>query len=64
MGARARRKHGREVLLGHIFRAHPFSTSFVMIFKISTLAHGKYGSVLKANLARRSARSAASAESK
>jgi hypothetical protein len=46
------RQHGHEVLLGHVFSPKPFATSFVMIFKISTLRHGTYGTVFSANLAK------------
>jgi hypothetical protein len=46
------REHGHEVLLGHIFSAKPFVTSFVMTFRISALRHGTYGSVFSTNLAK------------
>lgn len=46
------REHGHPVLLGHIYSRHPFGTSFVIVFGISTLRHGTYGTVLTANLAK------------
>lgn len=46
------REHGHEVLFGHIFSAKPFATSFVMIFKISALRHGTYGTVFSTDLAK------------
>jgi hypothetical protein len=45
------RQHGKQVLFGHIYAAKPFITSFVIIFQISTLRHGTYGTLLSANLA-------------
>lgn len=45
-------EHGHEVLLGHIYSSNPFTTSFVMVFKVSSLAHGTYGTALEANLAK------------
>jgi DNA-binding beta-propeller fold protein YncE len=44
------REHGRPVLLGHIFSPHPFATSFVITFAISSTRHGQYGTTLSANL--------------
>jgi hypothetical protein len=44
------RVHGRPVLLGHIYSAHPFATSFVIPFSIKTIAHGQYGTQLTAVL--------------
>ena len=44
-------EHGHEVLLGHIFSATPFATSFVIVFQIAA-KHGQYGTVLTANIAK------------
>jgi len=44
------REHGRQVLFGHIYSPHPFATSFVMTFQISSRRHGAYGTTLTANL--------------
>lgn len=41
---------GHQVLLGHIYTAQPFTNSFVIVFKIKSLAHGPYGTALIANL--------------
>jgi hypothetical protein len=43
-------KGGRPVLYGHIYSAHPFATSFVIVFKVSQLKKGTYGIVLDAPL--------------
>ena len=43
---------GKTVLLGHIFSARPFTTSFVMVFKISRKQGGTYGTVLDSTLPR------------
>ena len=43
-------KGGRPVLYGHIYSAHPFATSFVIVFKVSRLKKGTYGIVLDAPL--------------
>jgi hypothetical protein len=40
----------RHVLLGHIFSPRPFSTSFVITFKIAAKRKGTYGTVLVADL--------------
>ena len=45
-------EHGKQVLFGHIFSPHPFSTSFVITFQISNSPHGAYGTTLTANLAK------------
>jgi hypothetical protein len=45
------RSHGRPVLLGHIYSAHPFTTSFVITFTIEQRSHGQYGTTLTADLA-------------
>lgn len=37
---------GKPVLLGQIYSAHPFATSFVIVFKVKQLAHGPYGTAL------------------
>jgi hypothetical protein len=42
--------HGKPVLLGHIYSAHPFATSFVIVFDMKKLGHGTYGSALSATL--------------
>jgi hypothetical protein len=44
------RKGGKPVLLGHIYSSQPFSTSFVITFKIANRPHGTYGTVLSASL--------------
>jgi hypothetical protein len=41
---------GKPVLYGHIYSAHPFANSFVIIFKVSQLRKGAYGIVLDAPL--------------
>jgi hypothetical protein len=46
------REHGHPVLLGHIFSPHPFATSFVIPFQITTKPHGNYGTTLSANVAK------------
>jgi hypothetical protein len=43
-------KGGKPVLYGHIYSAHPFATSFVIVFKVSRLKKGTYGIVLDAPL--------------
>jgi hypothetical protein len=43
-------KGGKPVLYGHIYSAHPFATSFVIVFKVSQLKKGTYGVVLDAPL--------------
>jgi hypothetical protein len=43
-------EHGRPLLLGHIYSAHPFATSFVIAFKVATKAKGTYGTTLVADL--------------
>ena len=45
-------KHGKPVLFGQIYSAHPFSSSFVIVFKVSKGKHGKYGTTLNATLPR------------
>lgn len=45
-------KHGKPVLYGQIYAARPFATSFVIVFSISKLAHGTYGTTLSADLPR------------
>lgn len=46
------RERGRPVLLGHIYTPRPLATSFVIVFRIGAKAHGRYGTVLTADLAR------------
>jgi hypothetical protein len=41
---------GKPVLYGHIYAAHPFATSFVIVFKVSRQKKGTYGIVLDAPL--------------
>jgi hypothetical protein len=43
-------EHGHQVLLGHIYSPHPFATSFVMIFQITSHRHGTYGTIFSTNL--------------
>lgn len=43
---------GKPVLLGHVYSARPFTTSFLIVFKISEQAHGTYGTTLNAILPR------------
>jgi hypothetical protein len=43
-------KGGKPVLYGHIYSAHPFATSFVIVFKVSQQRKGTYGIVLDAPL--------------
>jgi hypothetical protein len=43
---------GKPVLYGHIYAAHPFATSFVMVFKVSKEKKGSYGIVLDTSLPR------------
>lgn len=43
---------GRPALLGQIYSARPFSTSFVIPFAIETKGRGRYGTVLRASLPR------------
>ena len=44
------RRHGKPVLLGHIYASRPFATSFVITFKIAQRARGTFGTVLTASL--------------
>ena len=41
-------KGGKPVLYGHIYAAHPFATSFVIVFKVSRLKKGTFGIALDA----------------
>jgi hypothetical protein len=41
---------GKPVLYGHIYSAHPFATSFVIVFEVRQLRKGTYGIVLDAPL--------------
>jgi hypothetical protein len=41
---------GKPVLLGQIYSAHPFATSFVIPFAVKTLNKGAYGTSLQATL--------------
>jgi hypothetical protein len=42
--------HGKPVLLGHIYSAHPFSTSFIIPFTLSEASHGTFGTTLSAKV--------------
>lgn len=44
------RRNGRPVLLGQIYSPRPFATSFVIVFSVSRLAGGNYGTALTASL--------------
>jgi hypothetical protein len=41
---------GRSVLLGQIFSARPFASSFVIVFRLARRQHGTYGTILTAAL--------------
>jgi hypothetical protein len=43
-------RHGKHVLLGHIYSPHPFATSFVISFAVDELGPGEYGTALSATL--------------
>jgi hypothetical protein len=43
---------GKPVLLGHVYSARPFTTSFLIVFKISEQNHGTFGTTLNAILPR------------
>ena len=43
-------RKGKPVLLGQIYSAHPFPTSFVIPFTLKELGKGTYGTVLEATL--------------
>lgn len=43
-------KGGKPVLFGQIYSARPFSSSFVIIFKVSREKKGEYGTILSATL--------------
>ncbi len=44
------RVHGKQALLGHIYAAKPFATSFVIAFEVNRRSHGRFGTVLSASL--------------
>jgi hypothetical protein len=44
------KRHGKPVLFGQIYSARPFATSFVIIFAVSQLSDGTYGTALTATL--------------
>jgi hypothetical protein len=46
------RSKGKPALLGHVYSARPFTTSFLIIFQISEQRHGTYGTTLDATLPR------------
>jgi len=41
---------GKPVLFAQIYSAHPFATSFVIVFTVKDLHHGAYGTALEATL--------------
>jgi hypothetical protein len=41
---------GKPVLFGQIYSAHPFATSFVIVFTVAKIAKGTYGTSLTATL--------------
>lgn len=41
---------GKPALFGQIYAAHPFATSFVIVFKIAKIAKGSFGTSLSATL--------------
>jgi hypothetical protein len=43
-------RHGKPVLLGQIYAAHPFASSSVITFNLSSAKQGTYGTVLSATL--------------
>lgn len=43
---------GKPVLLGHVYSARPFTTSFMLVFKITEQDHGTYGTTLNTVLPR------------
>lgn len=44
------REGSRRVLLGHIYTAQPFTNSFVIVFKVTAIHRGDYGTALVASL--------------
>jgi hypothetical protein len=46
------REGPKHVLLGHIYIARPFASSFVITFTIGTHRHGQFGTTLTASLAK------------
>jgi hypothetical protein len=46
------REHGKQVLLGHIYLAQPFASSFIITFDLSSHRHGRFGTTMTANLAK------------
>jgi hypothetical protein len=44
------REHRHQVLLGHVYSPHPFATSFVFSFAITSKRKGTYGTVLTADM--------------
>jgi hypothetical protein len=46
------KEHGKQVLLGHIYIAQPFASSFVITFQIANHRHGSYGTTLTASLSK------------
>jgi DNA-binding beta-propeller fold protein YncE len=44
------KSHGKEVLFGQIYSPRPFATSFVIVFAVTKIAHGTYGTELSATL--------------
>jgi hypothetical protein len=45
-------RHGKPVLLGQIYAAKPFATSFLIPFAVRHVGHGTYGTALTASLPR------------
>jgi DNA-binding beta-propeller fold protein YncE len=43
-------RHGKPVLYGQIYSPHPFATSFVIVFAVSRISHGAFGTALVASL--------------
>jgi hypothetical protein len=41
---------GKPVLFGQIYSAHPFATSFVIVFAVKQVSKGTYGTLLRAEL--------------
>src|SRR5260221_788225 len=46
------KEHGKQVLLGHIYIAQPFASSFVITFGIGRHGHGQFGTTFTAHLAK------------
>jgi hypothetical protein len=46
------RKGGNHLLLGHVYIAKPFTSSFIVSFSLSRKSHGTYGTVFTADVAK------------